>query len=44
MKVSIWVLFRKVKIHKFFNMYFLSLIQVFTLNVFYNVFKKKDNT
>jgi hypothetical protein len=27
-----------------FNMYFLSLIQVFSLNVFYNVFLKMYNT
>jgi len=27
-----------------FNMYFLSLIQVFSLNVFYNVLKKMYNT
>jgi predicted membrane channel-forming protein YqfA (hemolysin III family) len=26
--------------HVFFNMYFLSLIQMFSLNVFYNVLKK----
>jgi len=26
--------------HVFFNMYFLSLIQVFSLNVFHNVFLK----
>jgi hypothetical protein len=28
----------------FFNMYVLSLIQVFSLNVFYNVFEKMYNT
>jgi hypothetical protein len=28
----------------FFNMYFLSLIQVFSLNVFYNVLAKMCNT
>jgi hypothetical protein len=28
----------------FFNMYFLSLIQVFSLNVFYNVLKQMYNT
>jgi len=28
----------------FFNIYILSLIQVFSLNVFYNVFKKMYNT
>jgi hypothetical protein len=28
----------------FFNMYFLSLIQVFSLNVFHNVLKKMYNT
>jgi len=27
-----------------FNMYFLSLIQVFSLNVFYNVLEKMYNT
>jgi hypothetical protein len=27
-----------------FNMYFLSLIQMFSLNVFYNVLKKLYNT
>jgi hypothetical protein len=27
-----------------FNMYFLNLIQVFSLNVFYNVLKKMYNT
>jgi hypothetical protein len=27
-----------------FNMYFLSLIQVFSLNVFYNVLEKNHNT
>jgi hypothetical protein len=27
-----------------FNMYFLNLIQLFSFNVFYNVFKKMYNT
>jgi hypothetical protein len=41
MKVAIWVIFlENHNSQVLFNVYFLSLIQVFSLNVFYNVLKK----